>query len=411
MNAFPHVPPEGRPRRRPSRRTVLATLASSAATALPLLSAAPAGASPERADDLLYVGTWGQGEVHAVRFDPADGTMTPLGAVAQVSANWVTAHPSLPVLYVAGAEQGGFVRVFRIDDASGALREIGEVETQPVPAGSGGLSFIGLTPDADALLIADFAAGAAATVPVGADGLLGAVTSRVQDTGSGPNPRQSGPHPHHVVVTPHRRSALVADFGADRVFVHDYDRATHRLSTAAPDGPAAYATAPGSGPRRLAFHPNGQTVYLLNELTADLQALHWDTARGRLTNRQTLSTNAPGHTGATSAAELAVSRDGRHVYTSNRGENTLVVFSVNPRSGLLTEVQRVPCGGVTPWSFALHPGGRWLFVANEASGTVNLFRVAQGSGHLTDTGTSVAVPFPDCITFRVRAGTPGSTRF
>ncbi|CAL9662069.1 lactonase family protein [Streptomyces sp. enrichment culture] len=410
-NALQHVPRDGRAQRGPSRRTVLVTLSSSAATALPLLSAAPAGASPQRADDLLYIGTWGQGQVHAVRFDPDRGTMTSLGPVAQVSANWVAAHPYRPVLYVAGAEQGGFVRVFRIDDASGALRKVGEVETQPAPAGSGGLSFIGLTPDADALLVADFAAGAAATVPVGADGLLGPVASRVQDTGSGPHPRQSGPHPHHVVLAPHRKSALVADFGADRVFVYDYDRATHRLSAGAPDGPAAYPTAPGSGPRRLAFHPNGHTVYLLNELTADLQTLHWDATKGTLTHRQTLSTNAPGHTGVTSAAELAVSSDGRHVYTSNRGESTLVVFSVNLGTGLLTEVQRVPCGGVTPWSFALHPSGRWLFVANEASGTVNLFRVARGSGHLTDTGTSVAVPFPDCITFRVRAGTPGLTRF
>ncbi|MFJ8825554.1 lactonase family protein [Streptomyces sp. NPDC102467] len=366
-----------------------------------LLRFAPAAAaSPNRDGDLLHIGTWGQNQVHAVRFDSARGTMAPLGPVVEVSSNWVTVHPTRPVLYVAGGEQGGIIRTFHINGASGALSQTGELVTQAAPGGSGGLSYIGLNTEADTLLVADFATGSAVTLPVGRDGRLGAVASRVQDTGSGPNPRQAGPHTHHVVIDPSRAFALVADFGADRVFVHDYDRASHRMSAETPSGPRSFATVPGSGPRRLAFHPRGRTVYLLNELTADLQVLRWDSTTGVLTARQLLTTNAPGHTGTTSAAELAISRDGRHVYTSNRGDNALVVFSVAPDTGLLTEKQRLPCGGVTPWSFTLHPGGRWMFVANEASSTVNLFHVDPGSGRLTDTGASVDIPQPDCITVR-----------
>ncbi|MFJ8755017.1 lactonase family protein [Streptomyces sp. NPDC102441] len=380
-------------------------------TAVPLLSATSAAAAPNRHGDLLYIGTWGQEQVHAVRFDPVRGIMDTLGPMAEVSSNWVAVHPTRPVLYVAGGEPGGFVRTFRIDKASGALSRTGEIATEAAPSGSGGLSYIGLNGDADTLLVADFATGTAATVQVGRDGRLGALASWVQDTGSGPSPRQAGPHPHHVVIDPSRRFALVADFGADRVFVYDYDRATHRLSAGTPDGPGFYATAPGSGPRRLAFHPRGRMVYLLNELTADIQVLRWDSRTGMLTPRQLLTTNAPGHTGTTSAAELAISRDGRHVYASNRGDNALVVFSVDPGTGLLTESQRLPCGGVTPWSFSLHPGGRWLFVANEVSSTVNLFHVDPGSGRLTDTGNSVAVPNPDCIAVFSPGGTAGATRF
>lgn len=402
MNASPHLPGGPRPRGL-TRRTVLGAVTATAATVVPLAAAAPAKATSSRGGDLVYIGTWGRGQVHAIRFDPADGTMTPIGSVAQVTSNWVTAHPTRPVLYVAGSEQGGYIRVFRIDDASAALEQIGEIATESVPAGSGGLSYIGVDARSRTLLVADFAAGTAATVPIERGGGLGAVASRVQDTGSGPNPRQLGPHPHHVVIDPSRRFALVADFGADRVFVYRYDQETRALSAATPDGPGAYATAPGSGPRRLAFHPRGHTVYLLDELTADIQALRWDAARGELTKLQSLTTNAPDHTGTTSAAELAISRDGRFVYTSNRGENTLVVFSTDPRTGLLAEKQRISCAGVTPWSFALHPGGRWLFVANEASSTVNLFRVDPRSGRLTDTGASVAVPNPDSISFRVSA--------
>ncbi|WP_329331261.1 lactonase family protein [Streptomyces sp. NBC_00663] len=414
MNEPPRTAPPLRPAagpppaRRPSRRTVLAALTASTATALPLISTAPAAAE-DRPSDLLYIGTWGRSQVHAIRFDPARGTMTPLGSVAEVSSNWVTVHPTRPVLYVAGGEQGGLVRTFHVDDASGALRQTGEIQTEAVPGGSGGLSYIGLDEDADTLLVADFAAGSASTVQVHRDGGLGAVASTVQHTGSGPSPRQTSPHTHHVLIDPTRRFALVADFGADRVFVHRYDRTTHRMSDSTPT-PSAYATAPGSGPRRLAFHPRGRTVYLLNELTADIEVLPWDATTGTLTPRQLLTTNAPGHTGVTSAAELAVSRDGRHVYVSNRGDNALVVFAVDQRTGRLTEAQRLPCGGVTPWSFSLHPECRWLFVANEASSTVNLFRVDPGTGQLTDTGTSVAVPNPDCVSIRRPRGTMSSTR-
>lgn len=198
-----------------------------------------------------------------------------------------------------------------------------------------------------------------------------------------------------MVIDPSGRFALVPDLGADRVFVYRFDRATSTLS----DGPSAYATAPGSGPRRVVFHPSGRIVYLLNELTADIQALGWSPEDGVLTHLQSLSTNVPEHTGTTSAAELAISRDGRFVYTSNRGENTLVVFSADRRTGLLTLAQRIPCGGLTPWSFSFHPSGKWLLVANQASSTVNLFGVDPHSGRLTDTGTSVPVPRPACITF------------
>ncbi|MFG2427449.1 lactonase family protein [Streptomyces sp. NPDC048590] len=404
-NASPDAPGNQRPPAplRSSRRTVLAAFAATATTAVPLLAGTPADASARqpRDHDLLYVGTWGENQLHAVRFDPADGSMTSLGAVVEVSSNWVVAHPSRPLLHVAGAEPGGFVRTFRVDDRSGALIKTGEIETEAVDGASGGLSYIGLDTSRGVLLVADFATGSAAAVTVRPDGSLGAVTSSIQDTGSGPNPRQAGPHVHHVVLDPSGRFGLVADFGADRVFVRDYDRKTRRLSAGASE--RSYATEPGSGPRRLAFHPNGWTVYLLNELTADIETLRWDARTGELTARQRMTTNAPGHTGTTSAAELALSGDGRHVYVSNRGDNTLVVFSVDPRTGLLSEAQRLSCGGTTPWSLSLHPGGRWLFVANKASGTVNLFRVDQRSGLLTDTGISVPVPAADCVAIhRVR---------
>lgn len=118
-----------------------------------------------------------------------------------------------------------------------------------------------------------------------------------------------------------------------------------------------------------------------------------------MTHRQTLALDGPDFTGTKSASDLAISGDGRFVYAGNRGENSLTVFAVDPRTDLLGTLQSVPCGGTTPWGFTLHPSGRWLLVANEASNTVNVFGVDRRSGKLTDTGTSLAVPNPDSVTF------------
>lgn len=367
----------------PSRRTVLGAMTA-------LVLAGTADASPRRT--LLYIGTWKGQNVHGAWFDPVHGDLTPIGPVGQANADWAVRHPTLPILYVATLEDNGVVYTFRVNPATGALTKTGAVATGGAGL-SGGVSFIDVDRPSGTLLVANFAGGFAATLPISRTGELGPPTSIAQDTGSGPNPRQNGPHPHHVVVDPTGRFALVADFGADQVFVRRFHRGTLL------DAGFSYRTEPGSGPRRVAFHPHGRTVYLLNELTATIETLQWTMRDGRLTHRQTLPTDTPGHTGPTSASDLAVSHDGRFAYTGNRGENSLVVHRIDPRTDLLAPIQRVPCGGVTPWSFSVHPNGGWLLVANEASNTVNLFAIDRRSGTLTDTGRSLPVPNPDSITF------------
>ncbi|MGW1022314.1 lactonase family protein [Streptomyces sp. NPDC002577] len=393
------------PSARPSRRHVLGSIAAStAAAAVPTLGFAPAAkASTGRGPEPVYIGTWQGTQVNAAWFDPDHGTLTPLGTAAQVNSSWQTPHPTEPILYVGSGDAGGTVSAFRSDRTSGALSLINRVVTDSA-ATPGGLSYIGIDPPSRTLLAANFAAGFTASLPLRHDGSLGPLVSTVADTGSGPNPRQQSPRPHHVAVAPNGRFALVADFGADRVFVHRFDRDTRGLSADPRAEQRAYATPPGSGPRRIQFHPDGRHLYLLNELTADLHVLDWNPRRETpLELRQSLSTDSPDFTGTKSGAELAVSGDGRFLYTSNRGENTLVVFATDPTTGRLTLIQRVPCGGVSPWSFSLHRSGRWLLVANRLSNTVDLFSIDRHTGKLTGTGTSIPVPGPDCVTFLPRA--------
>ncbi|WP_433136860.1 lactonase family protein [Actinomadura nitritigenes] len=379
----------------PSRRTVLGAVAATAAA--PLLAGVPAAraAAPAsaRRGDLLFVSPWKGTQIYGARFDVGSGALTSLGPVGDAPSNWTVRHPAKPLLYVGSSEDGGIVHTYAVDRTTGALTRTGApVRTDEGGTAGGGISYLGVDRPSRTLLVANFEAGLAASLPL-PGGMPGQPVSVVKDTGSGPNPRQSGPHVHHVTIDPTGRRALVADFGADRVLVHGFDRSTGAITP----GTGAYASAPGSGPRRILFHPRGRTAYVLNELSGDLETLAWHD--GTLTPRQRLALDSDAFTGTKSGAELALSRDGRFAYASSRGENVLVVFAADQRTGLLTLVQRVPSGGLKPWSFTLHRGGDWLLAANQASNTVTVFAVDRRKGTLSAAGAPVSFPAPACLTF------------
>ena len=179
-----------------------------------------------------------------------------------------------------------------------------------------------------------------------------------------------------------------------KVFIYAFDRKTHSLKA---DPHGEYLSPPGTGPRHVSFHPNGRMAYVFCELTADLQTLHWDAPAGKLSLAQTISTNSADFKGKSTVAEIAVSRDGRFVYAPNRGENALVSYSANP-AGELTFLQRLPSGG-DPWSFTVHPTGRWMLVANEHTNKVQVVAIDPASGKMTDTNVAITTPTPVSISF------------
>ncbi|MCX8477829.1 MAG: lactonase family protein [Sphingomonas sp.] len=380
------------------RRTLLCHATLLAATTLAACAPRAGVEQSRNVGDLFFIGTHGT-QVHATRLDPRSGEMTTIGPVADVpNPTWAVRHPDLPVLYVASQLGGdgkseGSVVAFRIDPETGALARTGEAK-----AGGGGTTHLWFDTASRTLLAANYASGSVASIAVHADGSLGERVSLVQATGTGPHRRQASPHAHGVAVDPSGRFALVADLGADRIFVYPLARRTHALADGS--GPARHlALPPGTGPRHFAFHPNGRFVYLLGELTAEIFTLRWDAASGTLSQVQALSTDAPGFAGNRSVAEVAVSRDGRFVYASNRGDSAIVVHAIDPRTGTLRQIQRIPSGGATPWSFAIHPGGRWMIVANEKSDRLNLFRIDPSTGTLSDTGKTLPIPKPVSVTF------------
>ena len=346
--------------------------------------------------ELVYVGTQ-ERQIHALRFDASTGKLTVIGPVAEgLKSTWVAAHPRLPILYAVDDDntREGSVTAYAVDRGTGALTRLNEVAT-----GGSGTTNLGLDIPSMTLLAANYGGGSVSSIAVNGDGSLGSLASTIKEAGSGPNRRQASAHAHSAAVDPSGRYALVPDLGADRVFVYGFDRVTHTLSPDDAAHPRSFIAPQGSGPRHLAFGVDGQFVYLLTELTAEIMVLRWDASQGRLTLVQSVPTSSPQFQGVKSGAEVAVSHDGRFVYVEDRGENALVVYRVSPDSGELSLVQRTSSGGERPWGFAIHPSGKWILVANQRSGKVNVFSIDPVSGMVSDTGQSVDIPAPVSIAF------------
>ncbi len=385
----------------PKRRLAvsLGLLLAAAATSGAAASMLPAPSAKAAEAITVYVGTYseaGSRGIYRFSFDAATGTAgEPVLAVESENPSFLALHPSGRFLYAVNelesfeGEKAGAVSAYRIEP-SGALVFLNRRSSK-------GSDPCHLSVDRAGrhLLVANYGSGNVALLAIGADGALAAASVVVTHDGSGPNhERQATPHAHGIYLDPAERFALSPDLGADRVFVARFDAARGALLA---HGEAALA--PGSGPRHLAFDPGGRRVYVINELSSTLTALRYEPATGALATIGSVST-LPGDAdkSGNSTAEVAVSPDGRFVYGSNRGHDSLAVFRVE-KDGRLTAVGDVPVGGKTPRHFALDPSGRWLLAAHQESGTIAVFRVDAGSGLPQATGVRIAVPRPVCLLF------------
>jgi 6-phosphogluconolactonase len=354
---------------------------------------------------LIFAGTYtdkgstSQG-AYAFRWDADSGAMTPLGlAVTSVNPSFLTLAPDRRHLYAVNevdayhGEKSGSISSFVLEGDSGKLKPINIVSSTGGSPCNIAVDFTG-----KAVFVANYGGGSAASFRVLRNGALSEAVSKFQFSGHGANPeRQAGPHAHCTTVSPDNRYLLVNDLGLDRISVYHLDPLTARLTA---NDPAFYEALPGSGPRSFSFHPSGRWAYSLNEITSTLDALAWDSERGTLTRMQNISTLPEGFTGSNTAATVAVDAAGRFLYASNRGDNSVAVFSIDDREGTLKAVQHVDCGGKSPRHFTLDPGNQWLLVANQDSSNIVVFARNARSGHLTPTGNQYPLSSPVCLVFR-----------
>jgi 6-phosphogluconolactonase len=180
------------------------------------------------------------------------------------------------------------------------------------------------------------------------------------------------------------------------VFVFRIDTAAGKL---VPNDPPGVVTRAGAGPRHVDFHPSQPYAYVVNELDASITTYHFDWSTGALKPLQILPTASSTFTGNNTAAEIAVSRSGRFVYASNRGHDSIAVFSIDAAAGTLTSMGWTPTQGTTPRYFGIHPSGRELYAANQTSDTVVVFRIDEVTGQLNATGEILKAGAPCTIAF------------
>lgn len=345
----------------------------------------------------MYVGTYsrnGSRGIYAFRFNASSGKLSPLGLAAETQdPSFLAEHPNHKFLYAVNEGRTGEVSAFAIDAKTGKLAFLNKVS-------SGGNSPCHLAVDASGkwLAVANYGDGVMTIYPIGADGKLGEASTTEKHTGSSANPsRQRGPHAHEVVFSPDYKRLLLSDLGLDKIFVYKFDASTGKIT---PNDPPSASVPAGNGVRHFAFHPKGRTLYSINEIGSAVTAFHYDPIRGALDPFQNLSTLPDGFKGQNSTAEIAVDRSGKHVYGSNRGHDSIALFTVDASKMTLTRVDDTPVLGKTPRHFTLDPSGKYLLAANQDSSDITIFKVNANTGQLTPAGQPVKdAPMPVCILF------------
>jgi 6-phosphogluconolactonase len=367
-----------------------------------------AAEQPANGKFFLYAGTsTNKGSskgIYVYRYDSADGKAEALGIAAEIpSPTFLAVHPNHRFLYAVneisnyagpGAPAGGragSVTAFSIDAQTGRLTQLNAVSSK-----GGGPTHLSIDPKGKWVAAANYGGGSVVLFPVEADGRLGEATGFVQHTGSSVTQRQAGPHAHGAYFSPDSRFLFVCDLGLDKIMAY-------RISAAGGLEPLDPPFAPlkaGSGPRHMAFAPNGRFAYTANELNSTVTAFSYDTTTGRLSEIQTVpSINGyDGAAGVNYPSEVEVDSRGRFLYAANRNGDNIAVFAI-AADGKLSPSSQAAVGGKYPRHFTLDPSGNYLFVENQNSDNIAEFRVEKATGALTPTGLDLKVASPMCVVF------------
>jgi 6-phosphogluconolactonase len=359
-------------------------------------------ADPRASELFVYVGTYTSGKsegIYLYRLDLSSGELKHVATTKGVKdPSYLALSPNRRYLYAVNeleefaGKKSGAVSAFAVDRAKSELRLLNQ---QPSLGGSP--CYVDVDRTGRFVLVANYSGGNVAVLPVRRDGSLGEATDMKQDEGSSINTeRQQGPHAHCVVLDPANRFAYTCDLGTDKIMIYRFDRRQGKLTPAA--NPSVQVM-PGAGPRHLTFHPRSAYAYVVNEMHVTVTAFAHDQRQGNLRELQTMPALPMEPTSADSGADIHVSPDGRFLYCSNRGHDSIAAFKIDARSGKLTSVAHESTRGKTPRNFAIDPTGNFLLVANQRSDNIVTFRRDKKTGRLSATGHVAEVPSPVCLKF------------
>jgi 6-phosphogluconolactonase len=383
-----------------NRRTFLELLGFGAA-GLPFVQTGLSQSQPVPENMLLYVGTYtekGSEGIYVYDFNSASGSLSKLHTVkGVVQPSYLAINKSRTYLYAVNelveyeGKKSGSVSSFAIDQRTGDLTLLNKQ-----PSMGDAPCHISVSNNEKFVLVANYLGGNVSVYLVESGGKLGSYVELVQHAGSGPNKaRQESPHAHSISLDHRNRFAVAADLGIDKVLIYKFDAKTGKL-TSNPAQPF-FQTKGGSGPRHFAFHQNGRSAFVINELASSITAFSFDENMGALTELQTISTLPEGYSGSNTCADIRISPNGRFLYGSNRGHDSLASYQIDTRSGRLGFIEHTSTGGKTPRNFTIAPNGKFLLAANQNSDSIVVFKIDEKTGKLMQTENRATVSMPVCL--------------
>ncbi len=351
---------------------------------------------------MVYIGTYtgtGSKGIYIYEMDRSTGRLNEFGTSQLVkSPSFLAFHPTGKFLYAVNetndfnANHEGGVSAFSVDQNDGMLKLLNQQSS-----GGDGPCFVGLDKKGTNALVANYGGGSVQVLPILPNGKLGVPTMSVQHKGSSINKkRQEGPHAHSINLDSSDTHAYVADLGLDRIFVYPFDPVTHTLNALSK---TAYKSTPGAGPRHLVFHPNGKNFYVINEMANSISVYLHDPKIGADGELQRIGTLPSDFKGENTTAEVQISPNGKFLYGSNRGNDTIAIFSIDPKTGRLSAKGHQSVEGKTPRNFRIDPSGNFMLVTNQDSDNVVVLKIDKATGLLSSTGIEVSVPKPVCVKF------------
>ena len=360
------------------------------------------GSTIESQEIDVWVGTGQNGIYHTI-LNTEKGLLSQPRLVSDLKgAGFLALHPSQDVLYATSREQAGGVTAFAVvSDKGSSAGQSGPLLKQlgTLPTGDGGAACVAVDKTGSVLATAQYGGGSVSTYLLKEQGDLERRVETIEHgEGSNVHPkRQVSAHPHWVGTSPDNRFLMVPDLGMDRVFVYGLDPVTGELELK-----SKVPVPPGSGPRHMKFHPSGDYVFVLNELTLTLSVFQYDPSTAAMVARDVVATlpSTLKDKHLNSAAEIRVHPNGRFVYASNRGHDSITVFSFDANTGGLNLIERESIRGAWPRNFNIDPTGKWMLAAGQRSNTLALFEIDQATGALVFTRQLVNMPGPICVLFQ-----------
>ncbi len=329
--------------------------------------------------------------ISVFHYDTTSNALTLVSIVAPVSSpSFIVLDATKKFLYSGNESGAGSASAFSVNSQTGDLRFLNSV------AASGQPAHVAIHPGGKYLLTANYTGGTVGVFPIQADGSLGAASQIIAHFGDlGPNAgRQEAPHPHMVAPDSTGKYVLVNDLGLDATIVYSFDTGAGKMTEV-----NRIAATPGSGPRHLAWHPNGRVVYSINELSNTLSAYLWDGNGNLAPVQENMSTLPAGFKGTSGAGEVLVDAAGKFLYASNRGNDNILICSIDAVSSQLTVIGWVHTQGRTPRHFNFDPSGNFINIGNQDSANIVVLKVDKTTGMLTPAGQYASTPAPACIQF------------